>query len=416
MPDKDSIRKLALCYTLLTVAACTPLQDETSILQNNENALAERVSYMNRIISIDTNDIGSRASFLSGSDELTLTLVAETTPPSFRGITLQANEVVVRGHLAYVGYNVKGETFLGSVDIFDISDPSRPILVSGIIFTDTDINGIGVYGDKLYLAGASESIDYSTPAILRIIDLEGGKLTNRIRNLDLPSYAATDVDIFGDLIYASSGAEGGAISVYKRNDLTLYQTIEIDDARGVDADSGNIAVVKGTNAGLTVFEPDTGLAKAEFSYNGATIPNSKSTIEIKQGKAILGLGDGGTQIVCLSDGSVIASLPQIEQTGLDSSLSVTNAATAYRRGIFIASGEAGVYVALSDSNFNANACLVNNLHLIGKLVFDDLQSVNHVTYRADLLFIATGLGGLKIVTVSINNSSPDGDDTIDNGP
>jgi hypothetical protein len=37
--------------------------------------------------------------------------------------------------------------------------------------------------------------------------------------------------------------------------------------------------------------------------------------------------------------------------------------------------------------------------MLGKLQFGMSQSVNHVAYRSSHLFIAAGLGGLKIVKV-----------------
>ena len=37
--------------------------------------------------------------------------------------------------------------------------------------------------------------------------------------------------------------------------------------------------------------------------------------------------------------------------------------------------------------------------MLGRLVFDDLQSVNHVELDNDLLIIAAGLGGVKVVAV-----------------
>jgi len=34
--------------------------------------------------------------------------------------------------------------------------------------------------------------------------------------------------------------------------------------------------------------------------------------------------------------------------------------------------------------------------LLGKLAFQDLQPVNHMEYKKDVLFVAVGRGGLKI--------------------
>jgi hypothetical protein len=37
--------------------------------------------------------------------------------------------------------------------------------------------------------------------------------------------------------------------------------------------------------------------------------------------------------------------------------------------------------------------------VLGRLQFGDLESVNHVVLRNGLLFVAAGLGGLKVVDV-----------------
>ncbi|MEK6748361.1 MAG: hypothetical protein AABY83_04055 [Pseudomonadota bacterium] len=58
--------------------------------------------------------------------------------------------------------------------------------------------------------------------------------------------------------------------------------------------------------------------------------------------------------------------------------------------------------------------VVNNLHVVGKLQFNGDQSVNHIVYRADMLFVAGGLGGRKILTVNIANSAADNDDASSN--
>ena len=92
-------------------------------------------------------------------------------------------------------------------------------------------------------------------------------------------------------------------------------------------------------------------------------------------------------------------MPQPNVAGLDATVTVTNAATTDNKTLFMANGEAGVYVAMAVTRFDSKDCTVDNLQLLGKFRFDDFQSVNHVTYRNDVLFIAGGLGGLKILTV-----------------
>jgi hypothetical protein len=83
------------------------------------------------------------------------------------------------------------------------------------------------------------------------------------------------------------------------------------------------------------------------------------------------------------------------------SVVVTNAASAERDLLFISNGEAGVYVAQGSQAFSATGSEApQQLTMLGRLRFGNLQSVNHVTYRSGHLFVAAGLGGLKIVKVN----------------
>jgi hypothetical protein len=163
-------------------------------------------------------------------------------------------------------------------------------------------------------------------------------------------------------------------------------------------------------ARLVTFDRGGGTVEFDYTLTGATIEFSKSTVELKDGKAFIGVGDGGTQIVCLSDGSVLQEVAQPLVNGLTADKTVTNAVTAYKRTMFMANGEAGVYVAMAPENFDKKGCEVEPLNIVGSIRFDELQSANHVLYRNDMLFVATGLGGLKIVSVATNNDEPDDDD------
>lgn len=42
------------------------------------------------------------------------------------------------------------------------------------------------------------------------------------------------------------------------------------------------------------------------------------------------------------------------------------------------------------------------LEMVGKLKFDELESVNHVTFRANTLIVAAGPGGVKVVRIERN--------------
>lgn len=381
-----------------------PSEEEKRIIINNdESTLSLRIHHTNEEVNIDSLQVLTGRAISDKTDIVILTLVAEVVPPTHDGITLQATDIHIKGNKVYVSYNVSGETFLGGIDVFEIQDISLPELVSNAIFTDTDVNGLTEKGGFLYLASATEQTNFSSPAILERIELSGGLLTINSTILDLPSYAATDVAVAKNWIYVTSGALGGYVTIIDKNTFTKHDSVEIEDARGVDTDDNDVGIVAGTPARLLTFDRELATLKNDYILTGANIPFSKSTIELNKKKAILALGDGGTQIVCLETGTVIDSVPQPVISDLTPSVTVTNAATADKRLLFMANGEAGVYVGIAETKFDSKDCEVDNLKLLGNIRFGDFQSVNHVAYKNDVLFIAGGLGGLKILTVKVDD-------------
>ncbi len=112
-------------------------------------------------------------------------------------------------------------------------------------------------------------------------------------------------------------------------------------------------------------------------------------------------GTAGVQVICLSTGAIIATVPRPDPVslGLDPSVVVTNAVTVENDLMFISNGEAGVYAAAGSRSFQDNSCSPMTITVLGRLRFNNLQSVNHVVYRSSRLFIAAGTGGTKVVDV-----------------
>ena len=409
--QNHTMRLSSLILLTLFMMGCLesvgPNEVERILVNNDAASLALRVTYRSEVVPIIAATLPKGTAEI---DTILLTLVAEVAPPVHNGITLQATDIQVSGSHAYVSYNVRGETFLGGIDIFKITNPEQPTLISSAIFTDTDINGITIENDYLYLAAASERSDLDSPAMLERIKLNGRQLTDESEIVDLPSFAATDVDVANRRVYVTSGADGGAITVLNAVNLEIEQSYPVNDARGVDTDKDDVAVIAGTPARLFTFDRNLGTLTNEFELSGATIPFSKSTVEVKARKAFMALGDGGTQVACLATGVLLGIIPQAVVSGLDTNLTVTNMASAYKRTLFTADGEGGLRVATSAENFNKNACQLDSLRMVGSVIFGDGQSVNHVLYRQDMLFVASGLGGLKILLVEVNGDDDDDDD------
>ncbi|MFC1551598.1 hypothetical protein ACFL6P_03425 [Candidatus Latescibacterota bacterium] len=419
-----TITLITALATLAIYAGCekNPTKDEDTagdngriIVNNDSGDLDFRVSYKSEDIDVDTLTVANKVAAREKKtpnvvvpvtqDTLQITLVSEVSPPVHNGITLQATDIYIKGSKAYVSYNVAGPTFLGGVDIFDITDEYHPKLISSAVFTDTDVNGISVDGNDLFLASANESYGSGNYALLERIDLDSGLLSSVSTIVDIPSWSATDVDITSQHVYVTSGADDGYISILDKNTLAKVDSISVDDARGVDVDKNlnNAVVVAGTPARLLSFQDS--VFPTVYNLEGATIQFSKSTAELHGDNALLALGDGGAQIVNVTNGTVIKTIPQPEVEGLSMDVTVTNAATVSDNIIFMANGQAGVYVASISSKTKTKLEDVtdgNDIVILGKFQFGNNQSANHVTFDKQSLFVASGLGGLKILKITLN--------------
>lgn len=394
------LRFILLGITSILLTSCTesPI-DNRIVIENNLTTLSSRISYVNQVIEIDTS-LQTQGLTKPAVDPVSLVLIAEVDPPSINGQTLQATDVFVASNTVYVSYNMIGEPYLGAVDIFDVRDEADPELKSSMLFNDSDVNGLTYKDNDLYLAMATNRDEFDSPAVVEKVRIQNDQVTDDTETFDVPSWAATDVEATANHLFVTSGADGGYVTVIRLNNNEVIFSEPIEDARGVDTDGTDVAVVAGTPARLVTFDYDSGEMLNDYTLEGASIDFSKSTIEIHRKKAVLALGDGGTQIICLESGLLIETIAPPVVVDLDPTLTVTNAASTDSKTLYMSNGEAGVYVAYSSDKFDSRDCDVGDLQLIGQFRFDDLQSVNHVKAAGDYLFVAGGLGGLKILRVT----------------
>jgi hypothetical protein len=347
-----------------------------------------------------------------GGGEMRIILNAELDPPTVNGQLLQATSTSRRKNGTFlVSYNVRGGSFLGAVDYLTEADGQLPRVSSSVLFTDSDVSAaaFGLDGLAIYAAQATDAAGFATPASLErmILDEDRIQLQDGSR-IDLSSFAATSVQEIGNYIYVTTGDDGGVFAL-DPSDLSIVGQFALDDARWVDHDTENdrVVVVQGTPGRISVFEEGSFPGGSmnllnTFDFDGATIPESKSAMDIAGGKAFIAAGPQGVQVMCLDNGAIVGSVPRPDPgaLGLSDDVVVTNAVTVDKDLMFISNGEAGVYVAAGDEEWKDTACdETQAINILGRLRFDDLQSVNHVGYRDGHLFIAAGTGGVKIVEI-----------------
>ncbi len=382
---------------------------------NDDATLAGRVSYPDEpvpIVGTGATPSGPLGAPLQAPSSLTLTLVGEVLPPTVDGDVVQATSVwMTEDDRAIVSYNLRGSTQVGALDYFTKLLFKRPQLRSSVTFNDADVNAVFTDGDWAYAATATSDTSFAEPAVLERIRLQSEKFRVGFGNdrVPLASFAATSAMSTGKEIYATSG-DGGGVFAFDDSDMSLLGQYPLDDARWVawDKDNGRVVVVQGTPGRVAVFEegsfPGGSMTLLNtFSFPGADVAESKSTVEVAGGKAFIAAGPEGVQVMCLDDGQIVGSvpIPDPASLGLDPSVVVTNAVTVQGNLMFISDGEAGVYAASSSESFESSSCDTPlSISVLGRLQFDNLQSVNHVAYRNGNLFIAAGLGGIKVVDVS----------------
>jgi hypothetical protein len=386
-------------------------------ITNNTGVLASRVTYFDDSIPLDTTGIGypsapvplasasiGRSSTASQGGWV-LKLKAEVAPPSISGQQLQATAVSIVGNLAVVSYGMVGNSYLGAIDVIDVSNKNQPVLLSEALFQNTDVFAVTTSGQNVYVAEATGDTGFASPAVFEIMQLQGNQLVlsgNRRRGLS--SFVATSVAAGATRAFATSG-DAGALFGLNPSTLAVTDSIPLHDARWVTVAGGKVVVIQGTPGKLTVYNESTMSLVGSWSFAGAGIPESKSQAEIAGGKAFIAAGDSGVQVHSISTGLNVGVVPRPDpdSLGLSPSVVVTNSVAIDQDLLFISNGEAGVYLAQGSQAFSTTGSEVQQTITVrGKLRFGNLQSVNHVALQSGILIVAAGLGGLKIVQVTNN--------------
>ncbi len=415
MNTPKTLKPIFFTSLLFLAIGCTTgvedLSDDSFIVTNSEEELSLRLELLDSDIEVRSDDEQGKQITAQNNHRFSLSLVASVQPPSIEGVTLQATmiDLFSQGNRAAVSYNVRGQIQNGGIDILQLpAGNSRNLRIrSGVAFTDANVNAVNVNDDRIWSAQSSQNpalVNEGEFSVTRQFTSSGFHISpESIESASLPGFAANSIKEFGNSIYITSGDNAG-LSVYNLDLSTQEEYVEIDDARWVDVNDDWVVVLSGgSNGTIHKFNRSTMQIVGTYTFSGANTPEAKNTVEIIGELALIAAGQSGVHIMDLNNGNILHTipLPNAANLGLDPDRVETNAVSGDEEFIFISNGEAGVYVAEASMNLNDYSSGNQfSVSLLGSLQFGDSESVNHVTYRENNLFIATGLGGVKAVRLT----------------
>lgn len=332
--------------------------------------------------------------FQNASSNYALVLRAEVDPPVYEKQTLRASHVSIEGTRAFVAYNTEGNDYLGGVDIFDITNIKKPVLKAQVIINGADFSAVAFHDDKIYLAGATGSAEedgLESPAVVEIITWENNQVSDSSKMLDVMGFVATDVKIQGDKLYVTSGTNGG-LSIYDLQTLELLDTKKLDDARSIAFSSDQFTVMQGMPARVNIYQTADGSLVQSYTAGGANVPESKSIVAMQNGLVFVPAGKEGLKVLDAATGENVMDMPLPDMPEEDPAHLVTNAVSVAGDKVFIANGAAGMYVARQQDK---------EIDMLGSVSFK--ASANYVESQGNVIFVATGTGGLKILEIVTYN-------------
>jgi hypothetical protein len=366
------------------------------IIRNDPGQLNQRILLKNevvRMVSPRIDDSKSEA-IAETQSNITFTLRADVDAPEVESKKLMATHVAIRNQYAVVTYNIQGEDSGGMVDVFNVADPMNPIIISQALFPRADINAVDFLNNKIVIVGAAgnyEELGFESPAFAGVLNVNDDMLIQSLDTvIDIASYSANSVRIAHNRIYITSGDRGGLTVLNDKMQILFLHLMT--DARSVDNDGENVYLLTGQPGYIHVFNALTGAGTSSFEAGSAYIQHVKSQISVDHKYIYTALNEGGVKIFH-KDGTLRQHIHRPRTPEGASDLDhATNSAVVNGTLLLMANGGSGIAVAELNDDRMIYASIV------GFMAFTGSSSSNYVHSSGNLVFVASGTGGLKILS------------------
>mgnify|MGYP006289278047 CR=1 FL=1 len=415
---KTAIFKLLLFAAFfVAIIGCTKEDQDISsdviiekdiVINNNLRSLNGRIMKMHHnvaLVSITERMLksGGYADDPNIEENFAFTLIAESLSPEYGGKTIQATHIDIYNNYAFVSFNMKGAEYLGGVQVFDVSIPENPMIISEAILPHIDVSSLQYFDNKLFLAGAYDptvnDTTYATPAVIDILNLNATmQITGTDTIIDISSYVGTDISVGnlnGTTMIMCTAGDNGGVMIYNASTYSLEFEEDLPDARAIQLHDGKAHVLKNNPGEVIVYENNTMLDK--YALPNDLTPDSKSELDVNGYGIFTAMNAGGLHYQ-KTNGTNFQHIPKpdVEEGALEENF-VTNSVTVNDELVLIGNGGAGVYVGYVSEQRN------DSIVLLGKMKFEGSESVNFVHSEDNLIFVASGLGGLKILTYELED-------------
>ena len=382
------------------------------------------------------------------------------------GGVLQATHVKVDGKYAFVSYNHKTEPNIGGLVVYEYEVTDGPLTTATVTLTQkssiampkSQINAIDLVGDKLYLAGACEEDNVQALfgktsretdfAFFMVFELNSDRTFKYQEPVvkQLTSFQATSICASGGKVYITTGDGAnnthGGLFIYNAADVTFDNSLlGIRHARSVDVDGNNIYLYQANPARITKYNLDcTGEMAVYNETDEALQKDAKSEILAWKDYLFLATNESGLRMVNKSTGALNQALqaPNRDGADWDREEDVTNSMSVnsdpkkkfYKEIsgntivdkqevvnsdlLLVANGVQGIYwydvmkptIVPEGGNKDKLWVVSGSVNsILGGRNPDKTSifgSANYVTSKNNVVFVADGVGGLKVLYIGFN--------------
>ena len=341
---------------------------------------------------------------------------------------------------AFVSYNLRGnDGNIGGLVVYKYVPQNGNVdvtVVTSMEMPNAQINSVDYDNNRLYLAGANNEPklgykDDSDAAFFMVMELDPAtkkfKLQKPLFFQQLTSFQATSICKYKDRIYITTGdgTEGtdGGLYIYNASNFSKVKEIfGKEHARGVDVDDNNVYLYQANHARVTKYGADgTGGETIYDVGDEAWQPDAKSEILVWNKYLFISQNETGLRMLT-KDGEVndFIDAPNKSASNWNKDNDVTNSVSMNSDSkiaksgkqvqtdlLLVANGQQGLYwyeiVKDMTGKDRIAACPANSVLRSGE------NSANFVASKGNIVFVANGMGGLKILWMDLNDDEDNWD-------